>query len=149
MRRSRRQERAQKPRQPELQREAGPRFALDRVHAAAVEDRLALGGRRCEALLMPLMGTLLDCRRFAADVLCALRPRDFCRTVRIGDVEWDVYGVELPRALRERYYLGERKTWYVKLSLRAEDPGATVQLVSLHALERPMHRKGGRLEPAE
>jgi hypothetical protein len=81
-------------------------------------------------------------------VLKVLRVRDFSRTVRVGDLECDEYGVELPGALLERYGLGARGTWYVKLSLQSEEQGDTVLLLSLHALERPLEREGGRLRPA-
>jgi len=147
MRQRPRRQRKQSPQQRGAPLGAGPRFRLDRVQAAAAEGRLYLGMSRCLDPLMPLMGSWLVCRRFAAGVLGALRARDFSRTVRIGDVECDVYGIALPRRLLEQYGLGGRGTWYVKLSLQADAEGGSVQLISLHALERAMSRKGGRLEP--
>ncbi len=148
MRQSPRRRRVRRPRSQGPERGAGARFALERVRAAAAGGRFSLGVSRCQDHLQPLLGSWLECREFAAEVLKVLRVRDFSRTVWVGDLECDEYGVALPGVLLERYGLGERGTWYVKLSLQSEEQGDTVLLLSLHALERPLEREGGRLRPA-
>jgi len=125
-----------------------PGFDLSRVQAAVASDRLSLGQKRCLEHLLPLLKTLMGCRRFAADVIGCLRPSDFSRRVRIGAVEHDEYGVALPRALRQRHGLVGQETWYVKFSLRPGPDGEEIHLISLHALERAMLRVGGRLVPS-
>lgn len=124
-----------------------PRFALERVWAAAAKNCVHLSQNRCQDPLMPLIGSLLGCRKFAADVLSVLSARDFSRTIRLGDLECDVYGVELPRRLVQQYGLGPRRTWYVKFSLQEDAEEGSVLLISLHELERAMSRNGGRLRP--
>jgi len=142
-----RRRRVRRPRNQGPEQGTGARFALERVRAAAVGERLSLGGSRCREHLLPLLGSLLECLKFAAEVLKVLGAHDFSRTVRVGNLECDEYGVELPGRLLDRYGLGARGTWYVKLSLQPQELGDTVLLVSLHALERPLERKGGRLRP--
>lgn len=138
--------RQQSPQQVRAPLGVGPRFALERVWAAAAKNRVHLGQSRCQDPLMPLIGSLLGCRKFAADVLGVLRARDFSRTIRLGNLECDVYGVELPRRLVQQYGLGPHRTWYVKLSLQTDEEDS-VLLISLHGLERAMNRQGGRLKP--
>lgn len=131
-----------------LQPAVEPGFDLSCVQAAVTNDRLRLGQKRCLEHLLPLLETLSRCRRFAADALHCLRPSDFSRRVRIGAVEHDEYGVALPHVLRKRYGLAGQGTWYVKFTLRTGIDGDEVLLSSLHALERPMLRVGGRLIPS-
>jgi hypothetical protein len=124
-----------------------PRFSLEEVKEAAREDRLRLGGSRCQEHLLQVLSTLLECREFAASVAQELSEGDYSQTVEVGSDAYDEYGVRLPEALLERFGLEGRATWYVKLTLRRERGGTTLFFLSLHALERPMHRRGGTLQP--
>lgn len=125
-----------------------PRFKLDGVRTAAEEDRLQLMTEgppsRGISLLLSYFDDILQCRRFAVEVVCSLRDDDFRRTVTIQGTEYDEYGVLLMDSVCENYGLTE-SSWYLKLTVEESSFGDVVLVFSMHPLERDMVREGGTL----
>ena len=128
---------------------AEPTYGLDRVHACARAKQLELDFKRARDELLLVLETIEDCYRFAAAVLLELEPDDFCQPVTLGPPNagtYDEYGIRISDQLTEEF--GVSRCWYLKFKLTETDlSGETVFLVSLHKLNKPMPRKGGRLNP--
>lgn len=134
-----------------------PRFDLERVRSAAREGNIQMARSSALDHLTPYIGQLIDCYSFAAEVAQLLQPSDFYETRQLERDLCDVFGVELPGDLLERYGFDEScATWYVKLTVREGNSGDLLFFVSLHALKEVMPgwspgtdrgRRGGRLVP--
>lgn len=84
---------------------------------------------------------------FARDLLLALRPGDFSKTVSLRPPHagaYDEYGLHLRHEVRARHGVGP-VAWYVKVRLYESFTDEVVFVVSLHPLEYDMARAGGRL----
>jgi len=119
------------------------KYELQRVQDAARDDRISLDERRARDELGYLFRTTAEGYAFAVEVLLALRPSDYCETVSLGpphDGAYDVYGVRLARPELPA-------CWYLKFKLEDGLYGENVFFVSIHPLNKPMHRIGGLLKP--
>lgn len=134
-----------------------PRFDLERVQAAARAGDVHLTKTRALDHLMPPIQSNSRCYEFAKEVAFTLRAGDYYETIEQEDI-CDVYGVELPIALLERFGFSEEcRTWYVKITIVDGDLADGLFFISLHALEREMEayvegaargRKAGPLRPS-
>lgn len=121
-----------------------PLYPLDEVKRICAEEDVLLDRARCVDLLTPYID-LFECKSFAREVVAVLSLDDFARTVQIGDVYFDEYGVRLPQALKQKYAIEPLGNFYVKL--RIARTGKLVFFMSLHELERRIWRRGGPLNP--
>ncbi len=135
-----------------------PRFDLERVQEAARNGQVEMTRGRALDHLTPFIPLLEECYAFAAEVACLLKAGDYYESLAQQDL-CDVYGVELPVELLDRYGFGDDcRTWYVKLTLREGGlAGDSLFFISLHALEKPMEayvpgaprgRRAGSLSPS-
>ena len=126
----------------------GPRFKLEIVRRAAEGDRFELMTEgppsRGISLMLGYFESMLDCRRFAREVVRNLQEEDFRRTLTLSGTEYDEYGVRVSESLCAAYGLTEA-TWYLKLTLDESSFGEVVLVFSMHPLERDMVRAGGKL----
>ena len=119
-----------------------PHHPLAEVKRICEEADVVLGKSRCTDMLTPYIDPL-RCGQFARDVVALLSLDDFSETVKIENVPYDEYGVQLSQDLKQRYGIEQLGNLYVKL--RISRPGKVVFFVSLHGLERDLKRRGGIL----
>jgi hypothetical protein len=123
-----------------------PYHPLDEVKRICEEADILLDRARCTNMLTPYIDPL-KCSQFARDVVALLTLDDYSGTEKIPDVPFDVYGVRLPKDLKQRYGIEQLGNFYVKL--RISRPGRVVFFISLHELERGLWRRGGFLRPKD
>lgn len=123
-----------------------PRFPLTKVHAAAAEGRVVLGGPRYKERLLPLLGEYVRMITFTEAVLQELRANDFMSSKSYEGVDHDEYGVAISATLQERFAIEGFETWYVKFTVETDASGEAVLMASLHGAEGPLKRVGGTLQ---
>ena len=121
-----------------------PRYAVEKVVAAAMSGDLNLVGSRAKDIVLTYVDGLIDAYSFAQALVASLRLEQFQETVRLNppyEGFFDLYICPLSPLLMSRYGLEHVTQWYVKLKLTESESGDSVLVVSMHPPEQPARPK--------